>query len=169
MIEAKTIRVRTLVVVGGTMLAPESPNGRRKPGSADAAIPETAPQSAVPNFDFQGNSKPGPGADGFWLFFWRFQWTGVAAKVRPAVVEEVFEMLHAFRRINEHLRDGDYLQADRFRREMARREVYDELDAFARWVQEASGLRQGGPSWDSDDEGWDPSDDEGWDHSDDEY
>ncbi|KAJ7753732.1 hypothetical protein B0H16DRAFT_1886800 [Mycena metata] len=131
---------------------------------ADAGIPETKLlESAVPDFNFLGNSKPE--ADG--LFFWRIS-KDMMWQQFDRRVDEVFEMLHAFRRINEHLRDGDYLQADRFRREMARREVYDELDAFARWVQEASGLRQGGPSWDSDDEGWDPSDEEGWDHSDDE-
>jgi hypothetical protein len=46
-------------------------------------------------------------------------------------------MLYAFRRVNEQLRDI-HTQESRFRAELARREVYDELDAFARWVEDKS-------------------------------
>ncbi|KAJ7794659.1 hypothetical protein B0H14DRAFT_3159029 [Mycena olivaceomarginata] len=52
-------------------------------------------------------------------------------------VDEVLEMLYAFRRVNEQLRDI-HTQESRFRAELARREVYDELDAFARWVEDKS-------------------------------
>ncbi|KAJ7815281.1 hypothetical protein B0H14DRAFT_1410689 [Mycena olivaceomarginata] len=52
-------------------------------------------------------------------------------------VDEVLEMLYAFRRVNEQLRDI-HTQESRFRAELARREVYDELDAFARRVEDKS-------------------------------
>lgn len=56
-------------------------------------------------------------------------------RVSPTVQCRVFEMLYAFRRVNEQLREGDVVQVLRFREELARREVYEEFDAFARWVQ----------------------------------
>ncbi|KAJ7669352.1 hypothetical protein DFH06DRAFT_1321374 [Mycena polygramma] len=98
---------------------------------AEAGLPETKLlMPAVHGFNFLGN--PDPQTDG--LFFWRIgkdlMWQQLDRRV-----DEVFEMLHAFRRVNEQLRDSGAMQVSRLRAELARREVYDEFDAFARWVQ----------------------------------
>jgi len=98
---------------------------------AQAGLPETKILTpAVRGFNFLANRHPH--ADG--LFFWRIgkdlMWQQFDRRV-----DEVFEMLYAFRRVNEQLRDTDTFQELRFREELARREVYDEFDAFARWVQ----------------------------------
>ncbi|KAJ7669362.1 hypothetical protein DFH06DRAFT_1180734 [Mycena polygramma] len=96
-----------------------------------AGLPETKLlMPAVRGFNFLWN--PNPRADG--LFFWRIGKDLMWQKLDRRV-DEVFEVLYAFRRVNEQLRDGDAYQASRFREELARRVVYDEFDAFALWVQ----------------------------------
>ncbi|KAJ7322950.1 hypothetical protein DFH08DRAFT_354212 [Mycena albidolilacea] len=70
------------------------------------------------------------------LFLWRIGKELMWQQLHRGV-DEVFEMLYAFRRVNEHLRVA-YAQESRFRAELARREVYDEFDAFARWVENRS-------------------------------
>ncbi|KAJ7512442.1 hypothetical protein B0H11DRAFT_1951216 [Mycena galericulata] len=84
---------------------------------------------AVHGFNFIGNSDPQ--TDG--LFFWRIG-AGLMWQQFDRKVDEVFEALYAFRKVNEHLRSNEAFQAPRLRRELARRAVYDELDSFALWV-----------------------------------
>ncbi|KAJ7138503.1 hypothetical protein C8R43DRAFT_1019340 [Mycena crocata] len=75
--------------------------------------------------------EPGPQTDG--LFYWRIgkelMWQQLDRRI-----DEVFEMLYVFRRVNESLRESDLLQAERFRGELSRREIYGEFDAFSTWV-----------------------------------
>jgi hypothetical protein len=47
-------------------------------------------------------------------------------------------MLHAFGRVHMHLSDDHSHKAPEFCSQLARRAVYDEFDAFARWVQDDS-------------------------------
>ncbi|KAJ7186758.1 hypothetical protein C8R46DRAFT_1184623 [Mycena filopes] len=104
---------------------------------AEAGLPKSKILTpAVPEYSFLGN--PDPDTDG--LFFWRIgkelMWQQVDRRI-----DEVFETLYAFRRVNEQLRGGDSRQAPRFREELARREVYNEFDAFADWVRGGPRLR----------------------------
>jgi hypothetical protein len=49
----------------------------------------------------------------------------------------VFEVLCAFRRVNEHLRVPPELQVGRLVKELSKREIHtteDEFEGFARWV-----------------------------------
>ncbi|KAJ7150936.1 hypothetical protein C8R43DRAFT_924514 [Mycena crocata] len=84
---------------------------------------------AIRQFNFLGNSEPQ--ADG--LFFWRIgkdlMWQQLDRRI-----DEVFEVLHAFRKVNSHLHSDQILQEPRLRTELARRATYDEFDAFAQWV-----------------------------------
>ncbi|KAJ6572087.1 hypothetical protein B0H19DRAFT_1372979 [Mycena capillaripes] len=98
---------------------------------AQAGLPETKLlMPAVHGFNFLGN--PDPRTDG--LFLWRIG-KDLMWQQPDRRVDEVFEILYAFRRVNEQLRDPSTFQVPRFRKELARREVYDEFDVFARWVQ----------------------------------
>ncbi|KAF8217718.1 hypothetical protein K438DRAFT_2006765 [Mycena galopus ATCC 62051] len=102
---------------------------------AQAGLPKT--QILTPAVSGFTAEEPGS-EEGF--FFWRIRkelmWQQLDRRV-----DEVFEMLHAFRRVNEHLRYPDP-QARRFRAELARRQVYDEFDAFSRWMQDESLLAE---------------------------
>ncbi|KAJ7098262.1 hypothetical protein C8R44DRAFT_357130 [Mycena epipterygia] len=109
---------------------------------ARAGLPETTLLTpAVPGFDFVGASDPK--TDG--LFFWHIgkelMWQQLDRRV-----DEVFEVLYAFRRVNEQLREGDYRQERRVKVELARREFYVEFDAFALWVGSQAAVQ--GPYWD---------------------
>ncbi|KAJ7735102.1 hypothetical protein DFH07DRAFT_893615 [Mycena maculata] len=84
----------------------------------------------VRGFDFLGSTDPQ--ADG--LFFWRIG-AEMMWQQSDRSIDEISEVLYAFRRVNEHLRDGPYCQERRLRDELARRKSYDELDAFGRWVR----------------------------------
>ncbi|KAJ7034702.1 hypothetical protein C8F04DRAFT_1100699 [Mycena alexandri] len=93
----------------------------------EAGLPKTKLLTpAVRECNFLGN--PDPQTDG--LFFWRIgkdlMWQQLDCRV-----DEVFEILYAFRRVNEQLRSGDRRQAS----------LYNEFDAFADWVQGGPRLR----------------------------
>ncbi|KAJ7718695.1 hypothetical protein DFH07DRAFT_973202 [Mycena maculata] len=79
-------------------------------------------------FNFLGS--PEPQTDG--LFFWRIP-AELMWQQLDRSVDELFEVLHAFRKVNEHLRSNSAFQAPRLLRELARRTLYDEFDAFASW------------------------------------
>ncbi|KAJ7484394.1 hypothetical protein FB451DRAFT_1232352 [Mycena latifolia] len=83
----------------------------------------------VRQFNFLG--APNPQTDG--LFLWRvgkeLMWQQLDRRI-----DEVFEVLYAFRRVNKHLRADPALQAPRLSKELARGGVDSEFDAFALWV-----------------------------------
>ncbi|KAJ7794663.1 hypothetical protein B0H14DRAFT_121256 [Mycena olivaceomarginata] len=72
------------------------------------------------------------------LYYWRIgkelMWQQLDRRV-----DEVFEMLYAFRRVHvPHISDDHSNKAPKFCSQLARRAVYDEFDAFSRWVQDDS-------------------------------
>ncbi|KAJ7698595.1 hypothetical protein B0H17DRAFT_1328498 [Mycena rosella] len=128
--EAQDIRMQVLLPCAFAAYA----NDVVRAAQARAGLRETA--LLVPTvrgrgtFDLAGAAAD-PQADG--LFLWR-----VGAELMwqqlDRAVDEVFEALYAFRRVNEHLRDPPVFQARRLGNEFARRKVYSEFDAFAGWV-----------------------------------
>ncbi|KAJ7322953.1 hypothetical protein DFH08DRAFT_969591 [Mycena albidolilacea] len=71
------------------------------------------------------------------LYYWRIgkelMWQQLDRRV-----DEVFEMLHAFRRVHMHLSEDHSHKAPDFCSQLARRALYDEFDAFSRWVHDDS-------------------------------
>ncbi|KAJ7484393.1 hypothetical protein FB451DRAFT_1392948 [Mycena latifolia] len=110
---------------------------------ARAGLPETKIlMPAVPGFNFLGEIDPE--TDG--LFFWRIG-KDIMWQQLDRSIDEVFEVLYAFRKVNEQLRDGEAFQQERVSVELSRREVYDELDAFGLWVDFKT---KPGPGWHND-------------------
>ncbi|KAJ7484388.1 hypothetical protein FB451DRAFT_1128513 [Mycena latifolia] len=87
-------------------------------------------EPAMPGYSFR--NVPGDEREG--LFIWRVSSDLMWQKLDRRI-DEIFEVLYSFRRVNVDLNDD--LQAQRLTRELSRRDAKrdgNEFDAFARWV-----------------------------------